>query len=172
MGVEKFGDAGPNDTPTTVVNEQQTAPVPASPQNESEFLQGLSPPSSGFARKESPVALTSENDPPLGVVSGTVAQATGAVQPAVLPAMELEIVGGVLTRAGSGVAEVPLVAPSDGWQHTGGGGELVEGDEGGGSARAKRRSVEQILQPGDSQVSSYSENWSTVVVVVDDVDDC
>lgn len=148
-------DAGQN-TPATVVNEQQAAPVPSPPLNEKrEFLQGMSPPSSpgGFPWEDPTDALASDNGPPLHIVSDAVAPETGNALPAVLPAMELGKGDGVVARVDGSVVAVPMVAPSNGGRRTGGEGELFEEGEAGESARVPERSVEQILQPGGSQVS-------------------
>lgn len=164
--MEAVEDVGQN-TPATVINEQQAVPEPASPQNgERAFLQGMSPPSSpgGLALKDSPVAQASDNDPPVPVVSDTVAKETVITPPAVLPAGELGEGDSVVPRTDGGVVAVPSVEPSTGGRRTGGGGELTEDGEGGGSARATGRSVELILRPGGLQVSPHAEGRQSIVI--------
>ena len=148
---EEVGDVGPN-TPATAIDEQRAAPERASPQNEKrEFLQEMSPPPSpgGIARTGCPVVPASDDEPPVPVGSETVATEAGN---AVLSAVELGKGNSAVPRADDGVVVGTQVAPSSGGR---GGRELLEGDGGGRSARAPERSIEEILRPGELQVSPH-----------------
>lgn len=158
--VEAVGDITPCTPKTAVADEQHPttppAPVPTQ-QQQREFLQGMSPPSS-------PVGDSPCNGPPVVPDSSTEA-AMGKPPPAVIPAAAEHVRGNGFATTGasgggcssiSGVA-VPEVAPSYGSRQTEESAKLPEGGGGGGEggdgiSRAPRRSIETVLQPAESQV--------------------